>query len=169
MIIMLLLVGLYSCYLAGFRINISESMPLGIWRVEQVRWPLKRGDIVWFCPLENNTFKLAIKRLYIPQGVCPNGASYLLKPVAAITGDIVVVTSSGISVNGTMIQYSKPYTYDSLHRLLPQSKRGTFRVSRGTVWLISSYNQKSFDSRYFGPVQENVIQQLAYPVLVSAK
>jgi type IV secretory pathway protease TraF len=30
---------------------------------------------------------------------------------------------------------------------------GTYAVSPGTAWVISSYNRFSFDSRYFGPVR----------------
>jgi type IV secretory pathway protease TraF len=29
----------------------------------------------------------------------------------------------------------------------------TYSVLPGTVWVISSYNRFSFDSRYFGPVR----------------
>jgi hypothetical protein len=35
---------------------------------------------------------------------------------------------------------------------------GAYRVETATVWVISSYNPRSFDSRYFGPVNEDRIR-----------
>jgi type IV secretory pathway protease TraF len=47
---------------------------------------------------------------------------------------------------------SKQYARDALGRPLPQVPAGTYPVLPGTVWVISSYNRFSFDSRYFGPI-----------------
>jgi type IV secretory pathway protease TraF len=39
-------------------------------------------------------------------------------------------------------------------------------VAKGEVWVISSYNPLSFDSRYFGPIPISKIEGLARPLFV---
>jgi type IV secretory pathway protease TraF len=39
-------------------------------------------------------------------------------------------------------------------------------VAKGEVWVISSYNPLSFDSRYFGPVPISRIEGFARPLFI---
>ena len=34
----------------------------------------------------------------------------------------------------------------------------------GTVWVASSFNSRSFDSRYFGPISESAIKHRLVPI-----
>ncbi len=51
---------------------------------------IARGDIVSICPPDTAVFRAARARGYVPYGRCPGGYEPLLKPVAAIAGDIVI-------------------------------------------------------------------------------
>jgi type IV secretion system protein VirD4 len=43
---------------------------------------------------------------------------------------------------------------------------GNYIVQPGEIWVASSWNYKSFDSRYFGPVRLNTIRHYLQPVYV---
>ena len=77
-----------------------------------------------------------------------------MKPVVASAGDIVEVSSRGITVNGVLLPNTAPKTKDSKGRPMQPWPSGQYRVSAGFVWVASSYNPWSFDSRYFGPIPD---------------
>jgi conjugative transfer signal peptidase TraF len=151
---------------AGLRVNESPSLPIGIWRVSPAGRDLRRDDIVSFCPPDTAAFREARGRGYVGKGVCEGGYEPLLKPVAAITGDRVNGTDDGISINGHLITSSKSLNLDGLGRTLPSPGTIDTTVPRGEVWVISSYNPLSFDSRYFGPIPISSIEGLARPLFV---
>lgn len=162
----LVLVGLWvACYWAGFRINLTPSVPVGVYQLHRLQGPLKRGDIVWFCPPETPLFReVRDKWGDIPHGDCPGGYMHMFKPVAALPGDTVTVTRQGVLVNGRWLPNSQPMKKTSKgHKLNPAF--GRYNVQPGTVWLVSSYHPQSFDSRYFGPVSQIQIESLARLVL----
>jgi conjugative transfer signal peptidase TraF len=156
--------GIMAAESAGYRVNITASMPIGIWRVTPPPPELVRGMIVVYCLEDRATVSMALERRYVGPGRCPGGAEPLLKPVVAVAGDIVTVTPSGISVNGSLLTSSSPLTADPAGRPLAGAF-GEFQVSPGEVWVLSHYSTLSFDSRYSGPVRTENITGLAYPVL----
>ena len=135
--------------IVGVRINIaSNSLPPGFYRIV----PPGRGSDLLICPT-GIAESVSIGRGYRPKGAgCGDGYAPLLKPISARYGDTVTVSSAGIAINGRLLSNSKQYPKDALSRPLPQVPTGTYPVLPGTVWLISSYNRFSFDSRYFGPI-----------------
>ena len=152
--------------LLGLRINESPSLPIGIWRVSPLRRDLRRDDIVSFCPPDTPAFREARRRGYLGSGLCEGGYEPLLKPVAAIEGDRLTRTEEGISINGRLIANSKSLDRDGSGRTLPSPGANDVIVAKGEVWVISSYNPLSFDSRYFGPVPISRIEGLARPLFV---
>ncbi len=145
---------------AGLCFNGTASMPVGAyWTSPRSRLTLSRGTIVQFTPPATSVFKMAIERHYF------SSAEMLLKPVAAIPGDIIQVSAQGIERNGRLLPNSTPLAHDSAGRPLHSFAYGSYWVQPGTVWLISSYSPKSFDSRYFGPVAIRTIQNVAQPLL----
>jgi conjugative transfer signal peptidase TraF len=90
----------------------------------------------------------------------------MIKPVAAIPGDLVTVTARGIAVNGEPVADSGPLEKDSAGRALRPIAAGVYSVPAGAVWLLSGHDPRSFDSRYFGAVPAANIQGLARPVWV---
>jgi conjugative transfer signal peptidase TraF len=153
---------------AGFRINETSSAPIGLWRVAPVAGPLTRGAYVSFCPPDTPIFRLAQERGYLAKGACASGFQPLLKPVAAIAGDRIVLDEKGLWVNGELISNSRAEDQDRLGRPLPTLSFRSAIVPRGEVWLLSSFHASSFDSRYFGPVNVVGIEEIATPMWVSS-
>ncbi len=145
---------------AGLRINCSPSLPLGLYRTTME----SRAALIEFCPQEPyGTF--AAGRGYRSTGNCPDGAGPLMKPVIASAGDIVEVSERGIAVNGSMLPNTAPKTKDSQGRAMTPWPFGQYRVAPGFVWVASSYNPWSFDSRYFGPIPVGIIRDRLKPFL----
>ena len=136
--------------IAGVRINIaSNSLPPGFYRIVSEG----KGRDLLICPA-GVAESVSIGRGYRPKGAgCGDGYAPLLKPISARYGDTVTVSGSGIAINGRSLSNSKQYAKDALGRPLPLVPEGTYPVLPGTVWVISSYNRFSFDSRYFGPIR----------------
>jgi conjugative transfer signal peptidase TraF len=86
--------------------------------------------------------------------------------VVAIAGDRVSGTDDGISINGRLIANSKNMGRDGLGQPLPSPGSSNSVVAKGEVWVISSYNPLSFDSRYFGPIPISRIEGLVHPLFV---
>ena len=136
-------------------------MPVGLWRLRPVGESLQRGQIVSICPPDRAVVRDARWRGYIGSGGCPGGYEPLLKPIAAIPGDVVTVDANGIAVNGRSLANSAALTLDGRERAIQSLGHGTYTVSPGELWLISTFHPASFDSRYFGPVSGALVQGIA--------
>ncbi len=128
--------------------------------------PLRRGEIVVVCLPQTAVTREAASRLYIPAGTCSGGLAPLLKPAAAVSGDVVMVSAAGLAVNGRPVTNGAPLLRDSAGRALRPMQAGTYPVAPGTIWLLSGYEPRRFDSRYFGPVPTTAVQGVAHPVWV---
>ncbi len=146
--------------------NLTNSEPPGLWRTAGAALPATLGEYVAACPLKSGVVALAAKRGYIAPGDCPTGLMPLLKQIAAVPGDTVRVTEAGISVNGRPLPHTAPLASDSQGRPLPHVPPGIYQVEPGTVWLLSTYNARSFDSRYFGPVPVAALRARLRPIAV---
>ena len=78
------------------------------------------------------------------------------------------VSDDGGRVNGALVPTSAPARRDAHGRALPHFPRVSYVVQPDQVWLVSSYNAASFDSRYFGPVSAALVDGRARPVLIQA-
>jgi conjugative transfer signal peptidase TraF len=144
----------------GIRLNIaSNSLPPGLYRIV----PAGKGSDLLVCPT-GVAEKVSIEREYRVRSFgCGDGYAPLLKPIAARAGDTITLSQAGVTVNGKLLQNSKQYPKDGIGRPMPMVPFGTYAVLPGTVWVISSYNRFSFDSRYFGPV--NLDEKVQYAKL----
>ena len=158
----LLGIAVSLAHAAGWRINHTASLPPGLWRVRPVTGPISAGQIVSFCPPDREPFRMARQRGYLGTGACPGGYEPLLKPVVAVTGDRIAITTGSIAVNGRPIANSATVFHDRQGREMPRLGPGTFTVGAGELWLISDYNAASFDSRYFGPVAFRQVLGIAF-------
>src|SRR5438876_11441650 len=86
------------CALFGIRFNVSESLPGLIYIVTSDN----SSPAVEFCPA-GFFAELSKERGYRRSGICPDGASPILKPIVALVGDTVEVSANGITVNGTLL------------------------------------------------------------------
>ena len=140
-----------ACGLAGLRLNLTGSLPIGLYRVSQAS--IGRDALVLVC-LPGSVAEFAKARGYVPQGgSCPGGLVPVGKRVWAIPGDTVTVTPTGLLVNGTPVPNSRPLDVDHRGRPLPQLAVGRYVVCPGTLWVLSSHSRLSFDSRYFGALE----------------
>ncbi|MBX4962645.1 conjugative transfer signal peptidase TraF [Rhizobium binae] len=145
----------------GYRINLTPSEPLGLWRIEALRRPVRTGDLVFVCPPATATFAEARRRGYLRRGLCAGGFAPLIKTVAALTGQRVEITDHVI-IDGRPIEASSVRESDGEGRPLIPDPGGV--VPRGYLFLHSSF-ASSYDSRYFGPVPASGLLGLARPVL----
>src|SRR5712691_8237284 len=145
-----------AAWLAGLRVNLTGSLPVGLYLAGRAS-PL-RGAIVLAC-LPPGVAAFARERGYVPRGGgCPSGVLPVGKPVLAVAGDTVTMTSSGLLVNGRPVPNSQPLTTDRKGRPLPRLAVGRYLVGSGQLWVLSSYSRLSFDSRYFGALQVDQVR-----------
>jgi len=161
-----ILTALAAAYAAGLRINTTPSMPRGLWRIVTARTAPKRGDIVAVCLPLGATLRQAMNRGYIAAGSCPDEVEPLVKPVAAVSGDLVTVSSNGISVNAAPVADTAALARDEVGRALHSVPAGSYRVASDDVWLLSGHDPRSFDSRYFGVVPIADVVGVARPLWV---
>jgi len=147
--------------LLGFRVNLTGSYPVGIWR-KSGKTP-EKGDLVLFNLPFTPLSSLAYERGYIRAGY-PDGYAPLMKRLAAVPGDVVTVTSR-IVINGKEWPNGEIFTTDSKGREV-RSLATSGPVQEGQCWLLSDYNARSFDSRYFGPVPLSHILGVMHPIIV---
>ena len=134
-------------------------MPLGLWRFNATRDHIARGEVVVACLPPD-----AVQHRYLGPGSCPTGFEPVLKPVAAVAGDVVEASGAGIRVNGALLPETAPMALDAAGRPLPHVT-GTSTVAPGSIWLVAP-RRISFDSRYFGAVHLDQIQGRASPLAV---
>ena len=155
-----LFIGFQFWDIVGLRINASPSLPLGLY----VTSSEPAANLVEFCPAEPFA-SLALSRGYRSRGACRDGGAPLLKPVVARAGDLVELSAAGIAVNGHLLPNTTPLQRDTKGRPLTSWSLGQYAVKPGVVWVASSYNARSFDSRYFGPVAISSIRDHVKPLL----
>lgn len=142
------------------RVNVSYSLPLGLYQVTLD----ESAPLIEFCPAEPFASE-SIERGYRGRGLaCADGAVPLLKPVVARAGDTVELGPSGLAVNGTALPDTAPLDQDGTGRPLDPWPAGRYNVEQGTVWVASSYNASSYDSRYIGPVETRLIRRRLRPI-----
>lgn len=154
---------LWTSWLFGYRVNLSPSLAKGVYRA--IDGAPERGTLVEFCPPQTAGY-LALRRGYRDSGLCADYGQPLLKPIAALPGDWVFLGPNGLRVANdefalgflTPIYNTAPLEKDSQGRPLEHYPFGYYRVKSGEIWVVSSWNAKSFDSRYFGPIPVTAIR-----------
>lgn len=146
---------------AGLRINLTKSLPLGLYRIEH--GAPTRGALVLAC-LPPIIAAFAHKRGYVARGGrCSGGTVPIGKAVMAVPGDTVIVTAAGVQVNGEAVPNSRPLVRDRHGRPILAPPLGIHHVDEGQRWLFAT-SPRSFDSRYFGPISEQYILTVMRPV-----
>jgi|ThiBiot_500_biof_2_1041547.scaffolds.fasta_scaffold01324_2 conjugative transfer signal peptidase TraF len=150
-----------AAQLSGLHINHTKSAPIGIW-IERPAGSLKHGSMVSVCPPAVPVVRDLTEQGRLSPGDCfDTGVMPLLKPVAAIVGDVVRIRSGEpVSINGEEVRNSFPASG------LKPWPDGDYKVAPGQIWVFSSYSDRSFDSRYFGPVSLSAIRAEVTPLLV---
>ena len=97
----------------------------------------------------------------------PGKPRVLVKPVAAVPGDLIDIFADGVRINGVPVPHSELAAVDSQSRPVPSVPDGVYPVAPGTVWVISTHDPLSYDFRYFGPVPIANLRGAAFPLLVT--
>ena len=145
------------------RFNDSPSMPTGLY----IRTSSDSDSTLAVFCLADPFARLSAERGYRSRGDCSDGAEPLAKPIAARSGDTVELSARGIIVNGRLLLNTAPLETDTAGRPLSHWPFGKYVVARGTVWVASSYSPRSFDSRYFGPVETSRVREHVRALLTS--
>ncbi|NKL59582.1 conjugative transfer signal peptidase TraF [Rhizobium leguminosarum] len=148
-------------YMGGFRLNLTPSEPLGLWRIVALQRPVEAGDLVFICPPPTASFEEARRRGYVRRGLCPGGFAPLIKTVAALPGQHIKI-GANVTVDGTPLASSIVRASDGEGRAITPFRTGI--VPLRNLFLHSSF-ASSYDSRYFGPVPDTGLLGLARPVL----
>lgn len=158
------ILAIVTAQVGGYRINLTPSEPLGLWRIVPLHRPVAVYDLVFICPPETADIREARARGYLRSGFCPGGVAPLIKTVIAVGGQHVEIGAS-VSMDGHVISSSALASRDGKGRPLAPFPSGV--VPPGYVFLHSSFSG-SYDSRYFGPVPAAGILGLAQQVLTYA-
>ena len=151
--------------MSGLRLNFTPSMPLGIYHLAPVPASgVRRGMFVAVCA-PPDAAKLGRRRGYLAPGPCPVNTELLLKVAAAVGDDVVAVSADGVAVNGRLLPHSRARSFDADGRRLAPWPQGQYRLRRGQLWLYSD-NDRSWDSRFWGPSTNSAIAAQATPLLV---
>jgi signal peptidase I len=132
------IVGIF--YVFGLTVNLTNSMPLGIYQFSHENNTIAKNDLV--------VFHIPLK------------SEQLLKKVVAVENDHITVTQDGVFLNGAFVANSKIFHFDSKgHPLTPKLLDKT--LAKGEIFAMGEHIQ-SYDSRYFGTVymQENNIRKV---------
>lgn len=163
-IIAMVITGILGAiYLSGGRINISKSIPLGLYRISSK--PLAKGEYVIFCPPSKAVFREAKERGYIGSGFCPDHYGYMMKKIVAMKDDKVSITSQGVTVNSVLLQHSRPLAFDKMGRPLPQIDLQPYILNESELLLMTDHSASSFDARYFGILSKTQVISVLQPMI----
>ncbi|WP_457659840.1 conjugative transfer signal peptidase TraF [Sinorhizobium medicae] len=156
-------VGLFAAaaFFGGFRLNLTPSEALGLWRIETPQRAIAAGNLVFICPPQTPPFEEARHRLYLARGLCPGGFAPLIKAVAALPGQYIEI-GQGVSIDGRPLPSSAVRRTDGAGRPLKPYAGGV--VPPGYLYVHSPF-VSSYDSRYFGPIPDSGLLGLARPIL----
>ncbi|MGZ2442175.1 conjugative transfer signal peptidase TraF [Sinorhizobium medicae] len=150
-----------TAFTGGYRLNLTPSEPLGLWRIETLQRPVAIGDLVFLCPPNTPMFIEAWRRGYLRRGLCAGGSAPLIKTVAALPGQRIEITDH-VLIDGRSVPASSVSREDGEGRVLLPDPGGV--VPPHHLFLHSRF-ASSYDSRYFGPVPVSGLLGLARPVL----
>ena len=152
--------------LPRFVYNPSDSVAVGWYRVEPLAHPagsslpaVQAGSIV-LVPLPADAATLAAWRGYLPLHIP------LLKPVAAVAPETVCIRDGVVRIDG--VPMAAVLRRDGRGRLL-RAWPSCRRLRPGELFLLSTTNPASFDSRYFGPVRVSAVLGIAHPVWLDTR
>lgn len=138
----------------GFRVNVTPSLPYGLYRFTAKPVPPER--LASFC-LESDVSSLAQERGYLAAGSCPSGLRPLLKQVTGLPGDVIGLQDGLIVLNSQVLTYTAQAVSDSQGRTVPPSRLRAGVIPPGQALMLTQHSD-SFDSRYFGLVPLDNVQ-----------
>jgi conjugative transfer signal peptidase TraF len=136
--------------------NPTDSAPRG-WYVVVPMIRAHPGDYV-VALLPGDTATLAATRGYLPRSVP------ILKQIAAVAGQCVCVRDAVVYIDGNAV--ARTLDSDAKERPLTAWAHCRQLIS-DELFLLNPYNEASFDSRYFGPLDASFVRGRAIPLATS--
>jgi conjugative transfer signal peptidase TraF len=136
-----------------FVYNASDSVPLGWYRIGATD-SLHVGDVV-LARLPSDAAAMAARRGYLPERIP------LVKRIGAMSPQQVCVRGGIVHIDG--VAQATALAVDRLGRRLPVWRQCR-ALHVGELFLLSTTNPASFDSRYFGPVTTSAVIGRARPL-----
>jgi conjugative transfer signal peptidase TraF len=137
---------LLVCSLPWVRLNLSASVPRGLYRLHQVPTTLTYGQLVMVdVP--------AAFRPWWPRRMP------LLKPVAGLPGDVLTIQDGHFYINS---QDYGPIVVEAAGQTLPHM--ASYMVIDAGAVCLASRVPRSLDCRYTGPVARETLKALATPL-----
>lgn len=129
-----LLIAVTALYSCGIRINLSPSLPRGVWQIQ---------------PASHNDLNIG-DSVVIDKAAIPDNTQDLVKDIGALPGYIITRHGNVVYRNGVEMPLSTIHAANSKGEGL-QCIIYPAIVPEGHIWL-SSRHVHGYDSRYFGPV-----------------
>lgn len=133
--------------------NATASTPVGLYRLQSVS-PLHVGDLIAI-RLPTDIAGMLARGGYLPLGVP------LLKPVAALPGQVICRNGAVVSVDGKAL--GNALTHDHRGRPLPVWQ-GCRHVLPGQIFVMNPAVPTSLDGRYFGVLLVDTVLGRAQPL-----
>lgn len=133
--------------------NPSDSVPVGWYRIYPAD-SLHVGSIV-LAQLPADVAAFAAQRGYLPSHIP------LLKRVGAVAPQHVCILDDQVRIDGVPVAAVLPA--DRLGQPLPAWPQCRV-LAEGELFLLSTTNLASFDSRYFGPIPASAVIGVAQPI-----
>ncbi|MGC9216971.1 conjugative transfer signal peptidase TraF [Acidithiobacillus sp.] len=149
--------------LAHVSLNTTPCMPLGFYQAVAQK-PLAVGQTWTVCVPQTWTV-YGLHRGYLhPGSACPGGSQALLKKIAALPGQTVTVTKTGVRIDGHLWPMSAPLTRDTAGRPLI-SDYDVHQIPAGYVWVMG-LSPQAWDSRYYGAIPDKDLLNREKAVLI---
>lgn len=144
----------YFCY------NMTNSMPKGIYLLKGKK-NYQKGDIVLICPdLKNYVLNQGLERGYIDLNSSKECTTdKLIKIILAKENDLITINKNGMYLNDKLINLSVK-KYDKKGRKMNIFYVTNYVLKKGEYFVYTP-QEFSFDSRYFGLINEkDIIQKI---------
>ena len=152
-----ILMLIFKIIAMNYTIVITESLPLGVYKLYPIKDTIKIGDIVQFKP-DEDTVKFIKNRGYLPEI-----ANTLVKEVAADYSnrdEIKLVYDTNLKLNLLYVgekNYGPIFLKDSKGRDITFVSLEDLKPKNSDEFLLLSSHYKSYDSRYFGLINRKQI------------
>jgi conjugative transfer signal peptidase TraF len=145
----------------ALRYNRTNSLPVGLYLQTPFKAAkIQRGVMVGFF-LDNNLNTMLRGRPWFP----PIGVP-LMKEVFGLPGDTILFKKNEIFINGNLFGLRE--RYDRNNEELPWIYEGPV-ILKQTQYFVGSHKVRSFDSRYFGPIDKDQMIGIFHPVFTKEK
>lgn len=149
--------------LLGYTLNVSPSIPLGIYKMEAITKELQEGDLVEV-QIPEDLLEIMKERGYKAKTKNQIVKTFL-KYIRGTPGDEIILETTKLKLGKTITKNGEVLGIALYRDTYGQSFSlpDRFIVQKGEYFIMGEH-YKSYDSRYFGPVDGIYITRKAIPI-----